>query len=448
VVPPGNRYVLYSDGTNVVNALTNFIAFPLLIVQGGTGATTVAGARANLGLTNTYAGLDDVSLSNLQANQIPYWNATAQRWENNPVATIGADGATVIGQGFELSGSGDTQYGPGHAWLIAGTTFYPSGGISAATSRVTQSVHGNWNSINPWISLTCDDGSVTPATETWIGGIGGGALVSGVPSPNHLQVVTTTGWIYFAGTGGSGVTFALEGYNTAGLSSGGDAGVLLQMNGNNNLRLKNFTKYGSGAQGGGGDVILGGGGLETINLHYDGSGYIGDQAGNMLSWDSAFHFSVHGTASLPGGTSSGVTTLQGLSDVGPMTPANGQYLGFNGTRWINVAAPAVTGVTRVGLAQFQIPLNASLPAEFSQNVPLSPNVTGTYIVLLSYLNGSGVTGGISDTPAGPVNVPTSVMRVSNLNPGYFTISIPLASGPFPSISGAYGIIEVMWAVLQ
>lgn len=51
VVPQGNRYILYCDGTNVVNALTNSVAFPITIGQGGTGAITANGALVNLGGT-------------------------------------------------------------------------------------------------------------------------------------------------------------------------------------------------------------------------------------------------------------------------------------------------------------------------------------------------------------------------------------------------------------
>lgn len=45
--------IVYSDGTNVVNASTGGIAFPLSVAQGGTGATTAAAARVNLGGTAT-----------------------------------------------------------------------------------------------------------------------------------------------------------------------------------------------------------------------------------------------------------------------------------------------------------------------------------------------------------------------------------------------------------
>jgi len=45
------RAILYCDGTNVVDADTATIGIPVTVAQGGTGATTASGARANLGAT-------------------------------------------------------------------------------------------------------------------------------------------------------------------------------------------------------------------------------------------------------------------------------------------------------------------------------------------------------------------------------------------------------------
>lgn len=46
------RAILYSDGTDVVDADTSTIGIPLPVSQGGTGATTASGARTNLGATS------------------------------------------------------------------------------------------------------------------------------------------------------------------------------------------------------------------------------------------------------------------------------------------------------------------------------------------------------------------------------------------------------------
>jgi hypothetical protein len=52
LVPRGSRAILYSDGSNVVDAETGGIATPIAIADGGTGSTTAGGALINLGGTS------------------------------------------------------------------------------------------------------------------------------------------------------------------------------------------------------------------------------------------------------------------------------------------------------------------------------------------------------------------------------------------------------------
>lgn len=52
-VQQGSTMILYSDGTNVVNASSGGIATPISVANGGTGSTTASGARTNLGATAT-----------------------------------------------------------------------------------------------------------------------------------------------------------------------------------------------------------------------------------------------------------------------------------------------------------------------------------------------------------------------------------------------------------
>lgn len=52
VVGQGQRVILYSDGTNVLNASTAGVSLPIAINQGGTGAITVGAALINLGGTS------------------------------------------------------------------------------------------------------------------------------------------------------------------------------------------------------------------------------------------------------------------------------------------------------------------------------------------------------------------------------------------------------------
>ena len=52
LVTRGSRAILYSDGSEVVDAETGGLATPIAISDGGTGATTASGARINLGGTS------------------------------------------------------------------------------------------------------------------------------------------------------------------------------------------------------------------------------------------------------------------------------------------------------------------------------------------------------------------------------------------------------------
>jgi len=49
IVTQGSRGIYYCDGNDVLDADTSTVAFPITILQGGTGATTEAQARINLG---------------------------------------------------------------------------------------------------------------------------------------------------------------------------------------------------------------------------------------------------------------------------------------------------------------------------------------------------------------------------------------------------------------
>jgi hypothetical protein len=51
-IAQGQSAILYCNGTNVVPADTAGVALPILVAEGGTGATTAAGARINLGGTS------------------------------------------------------------------------------------------------------------------------------------------------------------------------------------------------------------------------------------------------------------------------------------------------------------------------------------------------------------------------------------------------------------
>jgi hypothetical protein len=56
-IASGERAILYSDGTDVLDADTAGVSYPIIVSQGGTGSTTAAGALINLGGTSIGVGL-------------------------------------------------------------------------------------------------------------------------------------------------------------------------------------------------------------------------------------------------------------------------------------------------------------------------------------------------------------------------------------------------------
>lgn len=71
----GDRAILYSDGTDVVNASSTTVVFPIVIGQGGTGAITAGAALTNLGgvpttrVLNGGVGIQAAGLGDLSADR-------------------------------------------------------------------------------------------------------------------------------------------------------------------------------------------------------------------------------------------------------------------------------------------------------------------------------------------------------------------------------------------
>lgn len=57
IVPQGNQKILQCDGTNVLPGDSTTVSFPISVANGGTGATTPAAARTNLGATTVGAAV-------------------------------------------------------------------------------------------------------------------------------------------------------------------------------------------------------------------------------------------------------------------------------------------------------------------------------------------------------------------------------------------------------
>lgn len=112
------RSILYSDGTNVIDADTAGVSLPLSISQGGTGATTESGARINIGGTAVGIGVFTAG------------SASSAR------STLGA---TTIGDAvFTAATSSDALNA-----LFGGTLSVANGGTGVTTLTANRLVRGN-----------------------------------------------------------------------------------------------------------------------------------------------------------------------------------------------------------------------------------------------------------------------------------------------------------------
>jgi hypothetical protein len=136
----GARAIVYCDGTNVIDADTSTISFPVTIAQGGTGAVTPSGARTNLGATsvgnavftaaNAGAGRAAISAAALGANS----DITSLSGLTTPlsVAQGGSGAATLTGV---LKGNGTGAF----TAATAGTDYAKPDTASTWTAKQTLS---------------------------------------------------------------------------------------------------------------------------------------------------------------------------------------------------------------------------------------------------------------------------------------------------------------------
>jgi hypothetical protein len=179
--------------------------------------------------------------------------------------------------------------------------------------------------------------------------------------------------------------------------------------------LQNFFSSGTWVHFAGALVVERLGSVSSFTVNLDGSGSIGP-APNMLQWDTAGHFTLAGTATLPGG---GGGTLATLTDVALASPAAGQFLSFNGTAWANVAAPG---------SPFLQPFSVRNQANNADAISISSNV-----VTFANLGGQTVN----------FNAPVNFNQTINSN---LTVGASTAAATSLSVAGTitgWGAMQLM-----
>jgi hypothetical protein len=299
--------------------------------------------------------------------------------------SLRADGTGYLGTGTGATGTNALTWTSAGAFRTVGTATMPSlqacfdvGAMTPTTGQVLE-----WNGTR-WNAATVTTGT---------GGVSITASTSGSPAASGLTIAPSP----LTGTGTIGVNWA----QVPGIAQTNNFTGQNQFSGN--VFFTTHISASSGIwnwTGNTGAFYVSAGDLTATTVPFmvgpstatsewfgfrgDGSGWLGLASTttatppvvtptNGLTWTTAGAFRTVGTATMP--------SLQACFDVGAMSPANGQVLTWNGTRWINMSTGTGT-VTSIGS-------NASgTPAEIGLNFSASPiTTTGTIGVNWSQVAG-------------------------------------------------------------
>lgn len=192
-IPQGSRAICYCDGTDLLDADTASFAFPVSIVQGGTGATSASAARVNLGGTSTgiavYTaasatdGRTALSAAQLGANS----DITSLSGLTTPLSVPqGGTGAASFTSGYVLKGAG--------AASVSVSVIYDSGsGVGIGTASPA--------SYATRLALVGADGAVVSYVGTTTQGI-------------YISVDNATKMVYLSSSGSAQGGFILRNGNT------------------------------------------------------------------------------------------------------------------------------------------------------------------------------------------------------------------------------------------
>lgn len=222
-IPQGASGIFYCNGTDLVDADTSSFAFPLTIAQGGTGATTAAGARVNLGgtsvgnavftavtaadgrvaLGSTTVGGNLFTLTDPSAITFIRINA-----DNSVSALDAASFRTAIGVGTGTGTVTSVALSGGTTGItVSGSPITTSGTITLAGTLIAANGGTGFSSYAVGDLLYA---STTTALAKLAGVATGNALISGgvgtAPSWGKIGLTTHVSGTLAVGNGGTGAT--------------------------------------------------------------------------------------------------------------------------------------------------------------------------------------------------------------------------------------------------
>lgn len=303
VISRNARAILYCNGTDVIDADTSTVSFPIAVAQGGTGSTTASGARVNLGGTAVGIGV----FTAVDAATARTALVAAASGANSDITELsGLTTPISVVQG----GTGQTTYTNGQL-LIGNTT-----GNTLAKSTLTAGSN---------ITITNGAGTITIAASG--GGTGTVTSVGGTGTVNGITLtgtVTTSGNLTLGGTL-SGVSLATQVTGTLPVANGGTGqttytnGQLLIGNTTGNTLTKATLTAGSGITitNGTGTITIAstasGGTVTSVGLS---GGTTGITIGGTNPITTSGTFTLGGTLAVANGGTGGTTAATARSGIG------------------------------------------------------------------------------------------------------------------------------------
>lgn len=219
----GSRAILYSDGTDVVDASTAGLAVPLTVAQGGTGSTTSGGALINLGGTATGIGLFTAATT-----------AAARSALSAAAAGANSDITSLSGLTTPLSraqGGTGTGTAPTNGQLLIGngtgytlSTLTAGTGISISNSAGGITITNAASSFDPTANNTFTGRQTftgsTSALAAVFSNLAETATVSATAATGTVNYdVTTQSVVYFTSNASANWTINLRGNGTTTLNT-------------------------------------------------------------------------------------------------------------------------------------------------------------------------------------------------------------------------------------
>lgn len=219
----GARAILYSDGTDVVDASTAGLAVPLSVPQGGTGATTSGAALINLGGTATGIGLFTAASTSAARTAL----AAAASGANSDITSLsGLTTPLSRAQGGTGTGTAPTNgqllIGNGTGYTLS--TITAGSGITVTNSAGGITITNAASSFDPTANNTFTGrqtftGSTT-ALASVFNNIAETATVSAVAASGTINYdITTQSVVYYTSNASGNWTINLRGNGTSSLNT-------------------------------------------------------------------------------------------------------------------------------------------------------------------------------------------------------------------------------------